>query len=170
MDGKPHIRRTTVAPFLSLFLPLFLSLFLSLFLAATSIADTTYRWTDDNGNPVLSDLPPAAGTPFTEIGVKTGLRRFPRTTHISPTHDKDAPGLPASSTTMTNAPANTAEDARVTHGNPDLCEQARENIFKFETFARMRMRDETGEVRFISDEERATELAHAYRVRDTHCT
>ena len=71
---------------------------------------------------------------------------------------------------MTNAPANTAEDARVTHGNPDLCEQARENIFKFETFARMRMRDETGEVRFISDEERATELAHAYRVRDTHCT
>ena len=39
MDGKPHIRRTTVAPFLSLFL--------SLFLAATSIADTTYRWTDD---------------------------------------------------------------------------------------------------------------------------
>ena len=166
MDGKPHIRRTVVAPFLSLFL----SLFLSPFLTATSIADTTYRWTDDNGNPVLSDRPPTTGKPFTEIGVKTGLRRFPRTIHISPTHDKDAPGLPASSTTMTNAPAYTAEDARVTDSNPDLCEQARENIFKFETFARMRMRDETGEVRFISDEERATELAHAYRVRDTHCT
>ena len=166
MDGKPHIRRTALAPFLSLSL----SLFLSLFLAATSIADTTYRWTDDNGNPVLSDRPPAAGTPFTEIGAKTGLRRFSRTIHISPTHDNHAPVLPASATTMANAPANTAEDARVTHGNPDLCEQARENIFKFETFARMRMRDETGEVRFISNEERAKELAHAYRVRDTYCT
>ena len=161
MDGKPHIRRTTVAPFLSVCL--------SLFLPTTSVAETTYRWTDDNGNPVLSDRPPAAGTPFTEIGVKTGLRRFPRTIHISPTHDKDAPRLPLSSTTMTNAPANTAEDARMTHGKPDLCEQARENIFKFETFARMRMRDETGEVRFISDEERAQELVRAYRVRDTHC-
>ena len=37
MDGKPHIRRTAVAPFLSLSL----SLFLSPFLTATSIADTT---------------------------------------------------------------------------------------------------------------------------------
>ena len=81
MDGKPHIRRTTVAPFLSVSL----SLFLSLFLTATSIAETTYRWTDDNGNPVLSDRPPAAGTPFTEIGVKTGLRRFPeRSTSAQP--------------------------------------------------------------------------------------
>ena len=71
---------------------------------------------------------------------------------------------------MTNAPANTAEDARVTHGTPDLCKQARENTFKFEIFARMRMRDETGEVRFIGDEERATELAQAYRVRDAYCT
>ena len=157
MDGKPHIRRTTVAPFLSVSL----SLFLSLFLTATSIAETTYRWTDDNGNPVLSDRPPAAGTPFTEIGVKTGLRRFPRTIHISPTHDNNASVLPASGKTMTNAPANSAENARGTHGNPDLCEQARENIFKFETFARMRVRDETGEVRFISDEERAQELVRA---------
>lgn len=65
MDGKPYIRRTALSPFLSLSL----SLFLSFFLAATSIADTTYRWADDNGNPVLSDRPPAAGTPFTEIGV-----------------------------------------------------------------------------------------------------
>ena len=44
MDGKPHIRRTTVAPFLSLFLSLFLFFAgqtTTLFLAATSIADTS---------------------------------------------------------------------------------------------------------------------------------
>jgi len=42
-------------------------------------ASPTYRWVDDNGNPVLSDRPPPTGTPYTEIEIKTGMKRYAKT-------------------------------------------------------------------------------------------
>ena len=166
MDGKPHIRRTTVAPFLSLSL----SLFLSLFLAATSIADTTYRWTDDNGNPVLSDRPPAAGTPYTEVGVNTGLRRYSKPTSIDEEKTSDAAPTSVPVNAMRDASEGNANSQQMVQAEPALCGQARDNIFKLETFAQMRVQDEDGTVRFMTDEERSEQLATAYRVRDANCT
>ena len=58
MDGKPAFIRTTVAPAVCLLL-----------LSTPVTANTTYRWADQNGNPVLSDRPPEAGVPYTEVGV-----------------------------------------------------------------------------------------------------
>ena len=43
-------------------------------------ATPTYRWVDDNGNPVLRDRPPPTGTPCTEIEIKTGLKRYAKST------------------------------------------------------------------------------------------
>ena len=40
-----------------------------------AVAAVTYRWTDENGNPVLSDRPPAPGTPYSEVSEGGGLRR-----------------------------------------------------------------------------------------------
>ena len=166
MDGKPHIRRTAIAPFLSLSL----SLFLSPFLTATSIADTTYRWTDDNGNPVLSDRPPAAGTPYTEVGVNTGLRRYPKPTSIDEEKTSDAAPTSVPANAMRDASEGNANSLQVVQAEPALCEQARDNIFKLETFAQMRVQDSDGTVRFMTDEERSEQLATAYRVRDANCT
>ena len=47
-------------------------------------ASPTYRWVDDNGNPVLSDRPPPTGTPYTEIEIKTGLKRYAKSTTAAP--------------------------------------------------------------------------------------
>ena len=165
MDGKPHIRRTVVAPFLSLSL----SLFLSPFLTATSIADTTYRWTDDNGNPVLSDRPPAAGTPYTEVGVNTGLRRYPKPTSIDEENTSDAASTSVPANAMRDTSVGNANGLQVVQVEPALCDQARDNIFKLETFAQMRLQDSDGTVRFMTDEERSEQLAIAYRVRDANC-
>ena len=133
-------------------------------------ASPTYRWVDDNGNPVLSDRPPETGVPYTEVGVDTGFRRYPK-----PVADEAAePGAqaPAGSTSNSlaaNATGGQSARVEVVEAQPALCERAKDNIFKLETFPRMRVQDDDGEVRFMSDEERATQLATAYKVRDANC-
>ena len=133
-------------------------------------ASPTYRWVDDNGNPVLSDRPPKTGIPYTEVGVDTGFRRYPKPV----ASDNAEPGgqTPAGSASVSTLASSTGAEANPTQvvaADPALCEQAKDNIFKLETFPRMRVRDDDGEVRFMSDEERATQLATAYKVRDANC-
>ena len=76
----------------------------------------------------------------------------------------------ASSTDSSSASAASSPTrSGVVSPQPDLCDQAQDNIFKLETFPRMRVQDENGEVRFMTDEERSAQLATAYRVRDANC-
>ena len=133
-------------------------------------ASPTYRWVDDNGNPVLSDRPPKTGIPYTEVGVDTGFRRYPKPV----ASDNAEPGgqTPAGSASVSTLASSTGAEANPTQvvaADPALCEQAKDNIFKLETFPRMRVRDDDGEVRFMSDEERAQQLQTAQSVRDAHC-
>ena len=133
-------------------------------------ASPTYRWVDNNGNPVLSDRPPETGIPYTEVGVATGFRRYPKPVATETTEPGgQAPTGSASSSLAASSTGGQANPTEVVEAQPDLCEQAKDNIFKLETFPRMRVRDDDGEVRFMSDEERATQLATAYEVRDANC-
>ena len=82
--------------------------------------------------------------------------------------DNPAPGgKPATLAASTDV----SESVRVeaVEPQPALCDQARDNIFKLETFARMRVQDDSGEVRFMTDDERASQLSTAYQVRDANC-
>jgi len=133
-------------------------------------ASPTYRWVDNNGNPVLSDRPPETGIPYTEVGVDTGFRRYPKPVATKSNEPSGQPptGNPSASPLASSNGAE-ANPASVVEAHPALCERAEDNIFKLETFPRMRVRDDDGEVRFMSDEERATQLATAYKVRDANC-
>jgi hypothetical protein len=133
-------------------------------------ASPTYRWVDDNGNPVLSDRPPETGIPYTEVGVETGFKRYPKAVSVE-TAD---PGFqaPASSTPSSPVASSNGVQANrieVVDAQPALCEQAKDNIFKLETLPRIRVQGDDGEVRFMSDEERAQQLQTAQSVRDAHC-
>ena len=33
----------------------------------SAVAEVIYQWTDENGNAVLGDRPPAPGTPYSEV-------------------------------------------------------------------------------------------------------
>ena len=142
----------------------------ALALSQTISANTTYRWVDQNGNPVLSDRPPAAGVPYTEVGVDSGFNRYPKPTGMNEpdVNESDATG---ESTTGLSSPLAASSPARIeiVSPQPNLCFQAQDNIFKLETFPRMRVQDDTGGVRFMTDEERSAQLATAYRVRDANC-
>ena len=69
MDRKPTFFNIVTSPILLLLLQ-----------GQPAGASPTYRWVDDNGNPVLSDRPPPTGTPYTEIEIKTGLKRYAKST------------------------------------------------------------------------------------------
>lgn len=159
MDRKPAFICSTIA-----------SAICVLSLAMPASASTTYRWVDQNGNPVLSDRPPEAGVPYTEVGVDTGIRRYPKPVAPETVASDDLATASSSTPTSQTSEKETANTTVVVEAYPELCERARDNIFKLETFPRMRVRDDSGEVRFMSDEERAEQLATAYEVRDANCT
>ena len=155
MDRKPTFFHIAASSMLLLFMQ-----------GQPADASSTYRWVDDNGNPVLSDRPPETGIPYTEVGIDTGFRRYPKPVATETTQ---APTSSASSSLLASSTDGQSNGMEVVEPQPALCEQAKDNIFKLETFPRMRVRDDDGEVRFMSDEERATQLATAYKVRDANC-
>ena len=159
MDRKPTFLRIAASSMVLLFLQ-----------GQPADASPTYRWVDDNGNPVLSDRPPEAGVPYTEVGVDTGFRRFPKpvATEAAESDGQSQPNSESASI-IASASDGQSNQIEVVEAQPGLCEQAKDNIFKLETFPRMRVQDDAGEVRFMSDEERATQLATAYKVRDANC-
>lgn len=159
MDRKPTFFHIAASSILLLFMQ-----------GQPADASSTYRWVDDNGNPVLSDRPPETGIPYTEVGIDTGFRRYPKPV-ANETGDPagQAPTSSASSSLLASSTDGQSNGMEVVEPQPALCEQAKDNIFKLETFPRMRVRDDDGEVRFMSDEERATQLATAYKVRDANC-
>ena len=159
MDRKPTVLHIVASSMLVLCLQ-----------GQPAAASPTYRWVDGNGNPVLSDRPPETGIPYTEVGVDTGFRRYPKpvaTETVDP--GGQAPADSTSASLAANATDVQSNRVEVVEVHPALCEQAKDNIFKLETFPRMRVQDDNGEVRFMSDEERATQLATAYKVRDANC-
>ena len=158
MDRKPTFLHIVASSMLVLFLQ-----------GQPADASPTYRWVDENGNPVLSDRPPETGKPYTEVGVDTGLRRYPKPVADEIGEPSDQAPTTSESASPLASPGGQAHRTEVVEVHPALCEQAKDNIFKLETFPRMRVRDDDGEVRFMSDEERATQLATAYKVRDANC-
>ena len=53
--------------------------------------------------------------------------------------------------------------------NPEFCQRARENLETLNTAARIRMRDEDGELRYINEEEKEEQRQRAREAIATHC-
>jgi hypothetical protein len=136
-----------------------------------SVAGDLYRWNDGNGNPVMSDRPPPAGTPYTVINAE---RYGANTNVVSPVTNPAS--NPASADTKREygseggSMGNREVAARVRiEKHPELCAQAKEAIFQLETFPRVRVTDDSGEVRFMTDTERTEQLNRAREVEAANC-
>jgi len=136
-----------------------------------SVAGDLYRWNDDNGNPVMSDRPPPAGTPYTVINAE---RYGANTNVVSPVTNPAS--NPASADTKREygseggSMGNREVATRVRiEKHPELCAQAKEAIFQLETFPRVRVTDDSGEVRFMTDTERTEQLNRAREVEAANC-
>jgi hypothetical protein len=106
-----------------------------------AVAEVTYRWTDENGTAVLSDRPPAPGTPYSEVSEAGGFKRPAGTVEpSSPADERSVSG-------QMPLPESRPKDG-VSHGGAEtvspesaLCDQANDNILKLDTLTRVRIED-----------------------------
>ncbi len=125
-------------------------------------ADNYYRWLDNRGNPVHSDRPPPAGVDYEVVSTRSGLKRVvtgdegavPR--EVVPTISNDF------------QPVARSPDVR-NFKNPEICEIARTNLNVLNDSARVQIRNDQGEVVFLTDEDRVVRKEEAAAMMQQHC-
>ena len=134
---------------------------LTLWGAYASASQTLYRWIDEQGNPVNSDRPPPTGVEYEVISTDSSMVRkveseegaVPLKVKPSVSNDFDA--------------VNTEKPA--IEKNPEYCARARENIVQLDTKARIRLRNDQGEIRYLNEEEKAIEREKALASIEAYC-
>ncbi|TDG12361.1 DUF4124 domain-containing protein [Seongchinamella unica] len=120
-------------------------------------ADTTfYRWKDSEGNMVMSDRPPPAGTDYEAVGTESSVVR--RVDGADPVEPRPRP----------QAPEKIKPKKTIIKKNPEYCKNARTNLQLLER-PRIRIIDDTGENRFMTEEEKAEERQKAMEIVEIHC-
>ncbi len=125
--------------------------------------DTVYRWLDQRGNPVHSDRPPPTGTPYEVISSGSSLKRVVKAEEGAvPAEIKPRAGNKFE-------PVDTKEKEERYEKNPELCALAKSNLETLESAARVRLRDENGEMAYLSEEQKADQVERARQMIKVHC-
>ncbi|MEH6582026.1 MAG: DUF4124 domain-containing protein [Halioglobus sp.] len=124
--------------------------------------NTYYRWHDDRGNPVHSDRPPPQGMDYEVVSTGSSMvRKVAAEEGAVPADTESAPG-----NEFTTSDSKPAEGIKK---NPEFCQRAHDNLNTLESAARIRLRDEEGEYRYLSQEEKDAEKAKAKDMIAVHC-
>jgi hypothetical protein len=111
--------------------------------------EVVYRWKDQAGNQVNSDRPPPLGIDYETISTSSSM------VHTVDPAESAAPP-PVKPGAGKDAPAAVAKTP-ATEKNPEYCKRAQDNLVQLDSNARIRLRDDQGEVRFLSEEEKTAE-------------
>ena len=129
-----------------------------------AIAGTNhYRWTDDRGQPVHSDRPPPKGVDYEVITTGSNLTRQVEAeegavpAEVEPRVGNDFEQI--------DPKAKTAAVKK----NAEYCQRAKDNLRALDTSARIRVRDENGELRFLNEEEKKTQREDAQAGISNYC-
>ena len=120
-----------------------------------------YRWKDTAGNPVNSDRPPPQGVDYEVISTKSSMVRPVDAQEgavplqVKPSADNDF------------TPVDSSQPA--TEKNPEYCARAKDNLVQIESHARIRLRDDQGEIRYLSEEEKNAERKKAQYAVKAYC-
>ena len=127
----------------------------------TVAGNTYYRWADDRGNPVHSDRPPPKGTDYEVVSTGSSLvRKVSAEEGAVPADTKSTPG---------NEFETTESAKPVQKKNEEFCQRAQDNLNTLESTARVRIRDDQGEYRYLSTEEKEAESNKARDLMAVHC-
>ena len=136
---------------------------------SASLADasgTYYRWRDDKGKLVVSDRPPTdIGVTYEVVTPSTSLvRRVESGEGAVPAETVPRPGNEFE-------PEDTsAGELQVARKNPEICARATSNLETLNTTARIRIHDaDTGELRYLTEEEKEAQRDKARDVMRAHC-
>jgi hypothetical protein len=123
--------------------------------------NTYYRWADDRGNPVHSDRPPPKGTDYEVVSTGSSLvRKVAAQEGAVPAETQPTPG---------NRFETTDSDKPAQKKNEEFCKRAQDNLNTLESTARVRIRDDQGDFRYLTTEEKDTEKNKAIDLMSVHC-
>ena len=123
--------------------------------------NTYYRWLDARGNPVNSDRPPPAGTPYDVISTGSNLMRQ---------GGPDEGAVPATTEpTVGNEFDQVKTKPQPVKKNPEQCERARENLETLNSKVLIQIRDDQGELHPLSQEEKEVQRKQAEATIAIHC-
>jgi hypothetical protein len=133
-----------------------------LFAGALAQAESTYyRWQDAQGNPVHSDRPPPIGTPYEVITSGSSMVRKV---------DADQGAVPASTEpTVSNDFEPVEAKTKPVKKNAEQCKRAQENLETLNTKVRIQIRNDQGELRPLSEEEKEIQRKQALDTMAVHC-
>jgi hypothetical protein len=130
-------------------------------LSGASAGETLYRWLDDRGNPVNSDRPPPKGVEYEVISTSSSMVRKVES-------DEGAVPLEVKSTASNDFEEVNTSTPRI-EKNPEFCQRAQDNLTQLDTHARIRLRNEEGEIRYLDEEEKAAERQKALDAIEAFC-
>jgi hypothetical protein len=141
-------------------LPL-LALFVVWGQAPFSVAATYYRWVDESGNTLHSDRPPPSGVNYEVVSTDSGLMRPAQNSQGAVSGKLESkPG-----NTLKPVETSTAKEEK----DPEQCERARSNLDALVGDARIRLRNDRGDVVYLSEEEKEAQRQKALEVMEKHC-
>lgn len=128
---------------------------------ANAAGQVVYRWKDAQGNQVNSDRPPPVGTDYEVISTSSSM--------VRPV-DAEEGAVPLK---VNPSPGNEFEPVDTSppkiEKNPEYCQRARENLEALDAKVRIQMRNEQGEVHFLTEEEREVQRQKALDTIKVHC-
>lgn len=125
--------------------------------------DGYFKWTDPDGRTHLGDRPPPAGTDYEFVSADTGVRRAVSAEDSA--SSSAAPAMPQPA-----PPEQALAQQQITiEKNPEYCEQAKGNIDTLDSVARIRIRDNDGEMRFLTEDEKSVQRQKAVDMIAVHC-
>ena len=120
-----------------------------------------YRWVDERGNPVHSDRPPPKGVAYEVISTKSSLVR-----QVS----ADEGAVPAETEpTVRNNFEQVDTNKTVVKKNPEQCQRAQENLETLNTKVRIQIRNDQGELRPLTEEQKEEQRQQAKDAIAVHC-
>lgn len=129
--------------------------------ALPAAGENYYRWLDDKGRPVYSQTPPPKGTDYTvESTTSTAVREV----------SGDEGAVPAETApTVGNEFVQASRAKQQAAKSPEACRRARDNIAALDRGVQIKMRDQNGDLRVLSDEEKAVQRQKALDTAAVHC-
>lgn len=133
----------------------------ALYGSPANAGQVVYRWMDSQGNPVNSDRPPPVGTEYEVISTSSSM--------VRPV-DADEGAVPLKVKPSLGNEFEPVETATPKiEKNPEYCQRARENLAALDSKVRIQMRNEQGEVHYLTEEEREVQRQKALDTIAVHC-
>lgn len=126
-----------------------------------SAAEEVFKWVDENGLTHYSALPPK-NKKARIVKTQTG--------HSEPVSYKNSKPADESSSPAQESPVTTpAAPSNIPQKDPERCTAARKNLETLQNHARVRIKGDDGQLRYLTPNEHGQKMANAQKAIDESC-